>query len=1430
MGCRWLIWLVVLCSLTGCGCASLSLGSVREARRKLAKNESNAIINRLVNEQQASSLTMYPASTPRGAWMAIASDDSGRYLAALLLVAADHNNNAYQVSRAVLYTSDNYGVSWQLRSVSINQPSQCYVTSDASGQYLTIGGYGCGSGTYVSLDYGATWTFWILSYQYLEMKWAHSDATGQNIFGSSISSLYISKTYGFTWEYAGVSFNDNKITIEAVVCNRNFSFLAAIGCRTVDNELILWRRHTDSQWTNASLPINGTCQDASLAVDNSGQFLTIVVGYNILRSDNFGSSWYFVNNKTHVASGLNITGLYTAVVSDGSGDQLFLCGTVGPKKLNTMYLSVDSGASWNLIWQPHYYKYDYNPVMSNNGLLVAVATSSPSDQNQGGLFVTSDPYLYLTGRIQPSSLNGSYTFANMGYIGGTVYLSLVLQLSYADASSNSVLIVRSGNNGNSMDGSLLFQGRCNCLDSCLGQSIGQEEHIQCALNIPLNNSYFNTSDARNNAFTVTTLMNSTAPAIPCGGPASNEVISDGYYYYVLMMTISAIPMEAEIATEFVSVNQLTVAVIPIASAVFSLFGYLVAQKRKNHYRADDSKISRQPYEYLSVMLIFWRFGLYGFQLSTELWLYVVLSSCSISELYSIRLLTYAVVIIRAVHSVPTIYILSRLWCISRDAYSELIDRRLVMNYKVTMTVLTILSLGNEMLIRYFPWNAGLITQPGFGFPEKSLMDLCSSCGFWLDALSIVVQSVLINRIVPVSFKGSNLFVATVVFVYFSLSILKFAESLLFSVILQWKPRQWSLFEYAINQFSIPQSSTSWMDRLRTKVWKLIKSQRTPYVELLYTVKFSFALAAYLMLSTWTCFYSPLEPTPIVNDDTKHLMHSPTVTGLLIGIVFAYSVAIALSVWVVVSYDNDFDCHSELVDIAKSFSLDASKITKLLQLTTATYSLVEVFGVCASMAIYHYKDSILDSCPHNNQILYRDPFALCITITVLEFISPLLVHVVSESRRSVPWSNVLMAFARIDICIMTLLLKAMLSWVYPLSFLSSISILKSDWQTQRFMTSTEAALADDEMHVVAPATLLSFQLRDNWKDVDGTDAISDIGCCGPLGLNWIPVFVNRLSTRFTVLYSFGKLMATIAFTLLVNDAYSHCFNPGHYYLGSTCAVAYSQSYDIYSEESTMHHSYTCASSCFGSRFLPIILYPPLPADTNYPPLPPTPWECTVSYSGECLCNNWVVFQLMIIILHVIHYGVQCYFYIRYNYFDPQQNQINCVETYAFAGQNLMLFLTHPSMCFLSVLEAAAIVIVWVDVFLPPNAYCRGEYTINVSKLPFAGFITFMEVYKANVSTCLKLFKAGEYWWSVWSLVRIDLFVFYGFTLFLQTFFFPFSVVGHSVNAYRLLNSKDGDVEVGEGLREDLISNEDIHESNVSLDAGSNVETDVGVKSL
>jgi hypothetical protein len=497
----------------------------------------------------------------------------------------------------------------------------------------------------------------------------------------------------------------------------------------------------------------------------------------------------------------------------------------------------------------------------------------------------------------------------------------------------------------------------------------------------------------------------------------------------------------------------------------------------------------------------------------------------------------------------------------------------------------------------------------------------------------------------------------------------------------------------------------------------------------------------------------------------------------------------LEVYVTLEYDEDYDPHMEVLDIASTFSLDAEKITRLLKFSVVTISIFEA-PAAFILALY-----TVFNVPFMNgtQTFFFNHVQKQIVRIVAAMIAVLPALVWTQGRYRESNGSVFeatKAFVRVDIYIMYFFLKFMVCVICPLSVLSSISVLKSQSGWFQSVSKDNVILPQGTQNSQATVisipdiNLLSFQLRDNWKDVDNSTYFSDDGltecsCCVDTTRSII-VAVDRLSKRFTVVYSFLKLCGTIAFTLFADTGYLACGDPSRIHSNVTCDVVYDWS--AFEDDELLSRFPTCEESCIGTQYPAVVTYP---ADTSLyiPPLPPTPWTCTATLPNACVCNDWLIFQFSIIVLHALHYVVQCYFYIRYNYFDPQQNQINCVETYTFAGSNLTLFLTQPAMCLLSVIETACIVIVWIGAISVPGVYCSGDVPIAKLDVYFAFFITVAEVYKANMSTCAKLVKRREFKWALWSLVRPDLFIFYGFTLFLQTFFFPFSVAGYIWAQYK-----------------------------------------------
>jgi hypothetical protein len=169
-----------------------------------------------------------------------------------------------------------------------------------------------------------------------------------------------------------------------------------------------WSTDSDYGWKRVYIPTDDDCDSSStfLTSDELGKFLVLVAGTSILRSVNFGQSWTYLSNRSHIATGLNNSTKYTSAVCDGSGQVLLLCGTVGNSGENIVYMSYDSGYSWSIPAQPNYNpKYKYSAAMSKNGLFMALAASqgSTSAANIGYILTSTNTNIIMYGRIQPTS-------------------------------------------------------------------------------------------------------------------------------------------------------------------------------------------------------------------------------------------------------------------------------------------------------------------------------------------------------------------------------------------------------------------------------------------------------------------------------------------------------------------------------------------------------------------------------------------------------------------------------------------------------------------------------------------------------------------------------------------------------------------------------------------------------------------------------------------------------------------------------------------------------------------------------------------------------------------------------------------------------------------------------------------------------------------
>ena len=107
--------------------------------------------------------------------------------------------------------------------------------------------------------------------------------------------------------------------------------------------------------------------------------------------------------------------------------------------------------------------------------------------------------------------------------------------------------------------------------------------------------------------------------------------------------------------------------------------------------------------------------------------------------------------------------------------------------------------------------------------------------------------------------------------------------------------------------------------------------------------------------------------------------------------------------------------------------------------------------------------------------------------------------------------------------------------------------------------------------------------------------------------------------------------------------------------------------------------------------------------------------------QCLCENWLLFEFSVMVCNLSHLAVQMWYFVHFNNFDPQQNQIDCVQSYTFFGDNLLLFLTSPAVCFIALVESLVLSFSWAAVIIGPGLRCAGD--VNFS-LQYSQFLFFL----------------------------------------------------------------------------------------------------------
>lgn len=228
-------------------------------------------------------------------WTSIASDSTGKYLAAVYFEGG-------------IYTSSDYGITWMNQNGAPTGGYWSGIASDSTGKYLVVFN---GAGFYKSSDYGVSWS--TSSGPNGDWQEVVSDSTGQYLAAVMYQvGIYTSSNYGVTWtEVNSQSYGWRKIASDSTG-----KYLAAV----IQNGGI----YTSSEYGNTGTWVATSAPTANwyaIASDSSGKYLAAgFINGSIYTSSNYGGEWIKTSAPTAnwYAIASDSTGQYlAAVVNDG---------------------------------------------------------------------------------------------------------------------------------------------------------------------------------------------------------------------------------------------------------------------------------------------------------------------------------------------------------------------------------------------------------------------------------------------------------------------------------------------------------------------------------------------------------------------------------------------------------------------------------------------------------------------------------------------------------------------------------------------------------------------------------------------------------------------------------------------------------------------------------------------------------------------------------------------------------------------------------------------------------------------------------------------------------------------------------------------------------------------------------------------------------
>lgn len=137
-------------------------------------------------------------------------------------------------------------------------------------------------------------------------------------------------------------------------------------------------------------------------------------------------------------------------------------------------------------------------------------------------------------------------------------------------------------------------------------------------------------------------------------------------------------------------------------------------------------------------------------------------------------------------------------------------------------------------------------------------------------------------------------------------------------------------------------------------------------------------------------------------------------------------------------------------------------------------------------------------------------------------------------------------------------------------------------------------------------------------------------------------------------------------------------------------------------------------------------------------------CTATLTGSCSCTYWKIFVMGPMLLHVLHFVVQCGWYMLLSGFDPLQHRYEAMTRYwerESSWKELIASLQskYPWSNALAVLELIMMTYVWMSLLFPP---VRCDLFVPTSFLYYPLMLTLLDCCKLNAYRAMRWL--GKVW--------------------------------------------------------------------------------------